>query len=230
MDGDRFDALTRALGSGRSRRRVLGAAAAALGALVGRTSEAETRFVCRHASVACARDGDCCSGTCGANASGRRACVCEAPDETMHEGVCLKLRTDLANCGSPGNACPSSTECAEATCAAGVCGATPINELGACERAGGAGAGICSDRGLCIACDDPADYCHGTCGTNAASTFADTCDFISRRCAADGLILSAQCWNSRPARVSTSINVSDCGREDFIISNCEGTLICGAAC
>jgi len=83
MDGQRFDALTRALGSVISRRHGVRAALVLVtgGSLTAtRADAASKRRTCRPVAAACLRNADCCSGTCDTRRTTprnkRNRCVC----------------------------------------------------------------------------------------------------------------------------------------------------------
>jgi hypothetical protein len=105
MDGDRFDALTRALGAGRSRRgilRGLGATALGAGATAVGLDRAGAAARCRPQAVVCSKNTDCCSSNClPKDRTGRRYC---------------------AECGSPAQ-CPAPVN-ASAICTGGTCSFT----------------------------------------------------------------------------------------------------------
>jgi hypothetical protein len=78
MDGERFDAITKAVGgtitSRRGALRLLGGGA--LGGIlseVGRDAQVDARKRCRKVGQRCHRH-NCCSGHCGADTSGYRSC------------------------------------------------------------------------------------------------------------------------------------------------------------
>ena len=96
MDGTRFDALTKVLAAGLSRRRVLGvltgAAAAVVAAPAGAVSKRRRGEICR-------KDGECASGACGPrDATGRRRCL-----------------------GATGDTCVADPDCGGGPCLEGAC-------------------------------------------------------------------------------------------------------------
>ncbi len=178
MDGDQFDALTRAFGSGRSRRGVLKAlAGASLGAVAVGFDETSAAARKRAQGIVCSKNADCQSGAClPKDHTGRRYC---------------------AECGSPATCPPVSDACHVATCLGGSCGTMPTNLNGVCAPAVDAchTASTCDAGGHCVAggaitcpggdqCNaatcDSSTGCHvtpltgGTCTTSGG--VAGTCD------------------------------------------------------
>lgn len=148
MDGDRFDALTRALGSGRSRRSFAKAlAATAVGAVsLGRLGEAEAAFHCHKPFT-----------TCGNHAS----------------KICVDKHVDVNHCGACGNACPAHAACADGACYCpspyipcdGGCvnGQTDAGNCGTCGNlcASVNGTGACVAGGCVLTCDAGYADCDG---------------------------------------------------------------------
>jgi hypothetical protein len=201
MDGDRFDSLTRALGSGRSRRSLLrGLGAAALGAAgLARAGRADAANLgnspCAHFCQTVFPPGPNRGACVSQAAHGTGPCAaCGANPGNYCGGACTDTQTDIANCGGCGNACPSDA-CHSATCVAGVCGLAPANAGAVCADAPDhcTNASTCDAAGNCVAggpvnCDDqnactddscdPAVGCVNTpitCDDNDACT-DDTCD------------------------------------------------------
>lgn len=154
MDPNRFDALTRIVGSGQSRRRVLktlaGGALAAVSAAIG-LDDARAAAKKRAMGVVCSKNADCQSNAClPKDRSGHRYCGCGSPKE-----------------------CPQATgQCQAATCTAGVCG-IGVTVNAACTDGNACTRGeTCQANGVCgggtaIVCPKP-DQCHdaGTCDPN----------------------------------------------------------------
>ena len=94
MDAQRFDAMTRALSSGTSRRRVLrGLAAGAAGAVAGavglrRAGAGAPSVNCSAYGRVCTFTGCCTTGTCRCYANGHCRCVCPA-GTSFGDGACL---------------------------------------------------------------------------------------------------------------------------------------------
>jgi hypothetical protein len=107
MDGKQFDRLTKRLGSGASRRRVLGGlGAVGAGLLTRRTEASKARPTsgCGHAGRACTPD-----GTTSANCCGNEKLTCAAPG-----GVSPRCDNTAGNykcCAPVGTACHAHCEC-----------------------------------------------------------------------------------------------------------------------
>lgn len=153
MDGQRFDAFTKALAVRRSRRGILGVLGGAAAGLLGTSALAATK---RPGNAVCRKDGDCASGVClPKDATGRRRC---------HGGI--------------GNACHADRECKSGHCVDGVCcdGAC----VGQCESCAVAGnAGTCTTISGAPAAGRPAcagtGVCAGTCdGTSSSCVYPGT--------------------------------------------------------
>jgi len=146
MDDRRFDALTRTLGTGFSRRQMLSAIGAAVVGALGSTGLA-TAASCRKADTVCRKAGDCCSGHCSEKDSkGRSYCVCPPGTEICKRDCvdpAIAYASDAKNCGSCGNVC-SNSKCGVGVCNAGVCGIGPDS-----RRVGRS----CDDGNLCTTAD-----------------------------------------------------------------------------
>jgi hypothetical protein len=117
VDGNRFDALARALAAPGTRRRLLaGLAAAALGAVGRRGAEA---VACRMPGELCREHADCCSRLCSPKDAIGRRCACRAVGD-----------------------CPTAAVCHAVACTAGACVASVLLDGTACTAFGGA-AGTC---------------------------------------------------------------------------------------
>jgi hypothetical protein len=173
MDGTRFDAMTKALATGRSRRgvlKVLAGAAVALGATaVGAPSlRAQT---CVGDGEDCTVDDDCCGrqtcgedGTCGGPTAGCVAAGEDCANESCCQGFYCNdagVCSAAAECASEGGGCDADEAC---------CGDMICNEDRRCEAATTvaecavdgdcAGAGEICCGGVCAAiecCTDDAD-------------------------------------------------------------------------
>lgn len=137
MDGDRFDALARAVGGGRSRRGLLKAlGAAALGA-AGLNREAEAASctkagqACGSTKPACCKGTTCANGyclavctpncdgkTCGPNGCGGSCGACSSGQSCCGDGTCADLTT-TSNCGACGHACKAGQGCVNGKCVKG---------------------------------------------------------------------------------------------------------------
>lgn len=222
MDGNQFDRLARSLAAGRSRRSLLRALGAAVGAgvlsAVGLDQGADAAILRRPGDI-CRKDGDCASGRCGPNdRTGRQRCLCAS----------------AADCPVPGD------KCLTATCAAGVCGTTTAVTCTALDQCHVAGTcdprtGVCSNptQPNGTACEHP-DAClagatcqNGTCtggtplaGEGAAcATDTDCCAGTcagGNICCASGVSCSGTCC---PTATAVCLR-SGC---------CDGGDVCGGA-
>jgi hypothetical protein len=163
MDDRRFDRMTKAFATGRSRRALLqgllglGGAAGALG-LAG--MQRAGAAACRPPGSGCRGHGNCCSHLCGPkNATGRRRCGCQSPAD-----------------------CPAPDQCHDATCLDGMCG-TAVRLDQACDDGDPCTNNVCDATGNCStfpACGNhPEDCCPGCLdcqddGTCAANTLTCT--------------------------------------------------------
>jgi len=143
MDGQRFDALTRSLVDGTTRRRVLrtvgGTLIGGIVAAIG-SREVVAKATCRADGNRCSRGDQCCGGGC---------CV----------GVCTSLYRDSGNCGACGHACAADQICASNRCCAAP-NATCTTDTECC--------GFSCVDGRCCApsgseCSSLYDCCSGTC-------------------------------------------------------------------
>ena len=159
MDQERFDALTRSLGTGRTRRGVL---KALTGTAVGGVM------------TAVGMGGTSPRGTRLASATGTHwvgmttSPSPRAPSPPTASTVMLinpDLANDLSNCGLCGNVCPEPED-ATATCSAGSCGFTCDDGFTVNEAGDGCVADNCT--GGCMAGDCPARV---TLGPPAQATF-----------------------------------------------------------
>jgi hypothetical protein len=222
VDGSRFDALTKSLGTQRSRRGVLGALAGAALTAVGLQNRVDAR-ICRAVGNACAAADDCCSGNCVTESRTRKVCRCRsvgdcppAPNACFSAGGCQSGGCAPATYNGDGTACLggvcfNQTCCAPAvktTTCAGACGPQTNN----CGQAVDCGP-CCTAAGL--SCDGDGECCSGACdqglclagpGANGAACDSNP-DCLSQTC----------CGNicTDPASYATDPN------------NCGG---CGAVC
>jgi hypothetical protein len=121
MDGNRFDDLTRSLGTGASRRRVLAGIAAGGVAALARTT-GSFAFRCRGAGQRCRSNADCCprdnfllcsaEGRCAPCAAGTTFCVGSAQCVTSCTGGRV-LDPGSCQCACP----PETVVCAGVCCA-----------------------------------------------------------------------------------------------------------------
>lgn len=175
MDGDRFDSLTRAFGSGRSRRGLLKAlGVSALGAAgLSRLGSAEAKGSNRACAQFCADAlgaGTFAAFQCTTDGARRQGpCMaCGNDINRLCNGTCVDLTSDVNNCGSCGNA-GAGDACNAPACAGGACGTTPLTGA-ACTINGHPGA--CSS-GACVA--NPVCTTIATCATSADCGSGQSC-------------------------------------------------------
>jgi len=221
IDADRFDALSRALSTPRSRRTALSALLGALlgKALPGPSLEAAAarkqngRDVGAAACVApgakrCRKDIDCCATPCKRK---KRKCLpCPAGTEYCEtSAACVDLQTDHANCGSCGH------DCGTQVCESGLCtdiGVTcdPCPQDLVCE----------GSTGLCRCPAERPVVCPfrngGYCSANL-STDPERCGQFCETCAAGGNCCNGSC-------------VYGCGPGVTPASSSCGTEPCGGGC
>lgn len=215
MDGDRFDDLTKRLTTATSRRHALRTIGGGL--LAGVFSFAARgragADVCRGLDEDCSSV-VCCTGlycdvetqTCAACSSGLTACG----------GACTNTDTDVANCGTCGNACPLPAH-ASAICVGGKCGMACHDGFRRCGESC-IPADACCDDGDC-ATDDPCII--GTCvGTGPRAVCRYTTAYGSP-CGEGGVCVGSQCCI--PESVETTCR-SRCGT---VTNNCGQQLSCG---
>jgi len=156
MDGNRFDALTRALGSGRSRRSVVKAlGAAALGAVgLSRLGDAAAATRLRSVGNSCRVNGDCASGRCVQEARTRFICHCQS----------------VADCPAATHQCHAAACLPNGYCGIGVTTGAPCTDGNLCTTGDACQAdGSC--QGAPVVCT-ASDQCH----------VAGTCDPATGRC------------------------------------------------
>ncbi|MGI8476928.1 MAG: hypothetical protein ACR2OO_11220, partial [Thermomicrobiales bacterium] len=243
MDGQRFDALTRSLAFGASRRTLFKGAAAAIGAILAplgreRTARAEGAYC----GVTCADSGQNCDGATD------RCYTCCDP-------LCVDTSTDPNNCGDCGRVCPGASY---ASCGDGVCGLacpdgwSPCGD-GASRYCADLGADVYNCQSCRTACTPPRDACcpgvgcvwlaedDGNCGAcgNACgqdmrccngqcvdpSTDGQFCGSCEITCAADQICRRGICAARCPA--GQILCGPDCVDPAADRANCGG---CGAAC
>ena len=170
MDGDRFDALTRALGAGRSRRGVLrGLGAAALGVVglsrVGATRAASSNAnlgnsVCAHWCTSVYPPGPARGQCVSAAAQGGGACYTCGPaapagnGQQFCGGICIPNCTAIDQCHVAGTCDPATQSCTNPAAADG----TTCNDNNACTQTDTCQGGVCvgSNPVVCTA----SDQCH----------------------------------------------------------------------
>lgn len=184
MDGDRFDAVTKALAGASTRRGALrllagGALAGALARLdpggaaaqdVGAAHCVPNGTICtgrkrlgtrhRHSCR------DCCSGFTRVGAGAARRCSCR-PDGVSCGGSAAKCCSGVCGadgtCGDPGAACRAGEQCSGGRCCPTGSGACPGNPVGCLspETCSNGGPVCCSElgQGAAILCGTPEGQC-----------------------------------------------------------------------
>jgi hypothetical protein len=163
MDSGRFDALTKYVARGASRRRTLASIATSLFASVVPVAGRQAAAACKKVGKNCEKSKDCCekakckNGTCRCK-DGYKNC----------DGTCKNLDTDEKHCGSCNTRCASGEKCCEGECAdrqtnrdhCGACGnaCAPTEDCveGSCQPIAGsclAGSSHCLEDEA-VACPD----------------------------------------------------------------------------
>jgi hypothetical protein len=188
MDASQFDALSKRLGTARSRRSLLGAALAAAAASLGRRN-AEAAARCRGDGGVCTRNADCCGGYCAPkDKTGRRYCapqclsVQDCPPGPgpcqpafCDGGICgiaspPDYASDLSNCGGCGTVCPTPPSNGYATGASGACGIVCDEPLVNC---GAVCVDLQSDAANCGSCGASCSPGLACCGGGCFDTQSD---------------------------------------------------------
>jgi hypothetical protein len=157
----------------------------------------------------------------------------------MCGGMCADLKTDNANCGKCGNACPMGASCVQGSCqcASGTtrCGdacvdvKTDVNNCGKCgTTCGGADAGPimgggtwgCANGACAIMCPQPKKECSGACVD--LQTDNDNCGMCGNACAQTETCMQGLCCKTgqkvcNMACTDTNTDAMNCG-------------MCGNAC
>ena len=122
MDGERFDALARALSTARERRGFVRAlAGGAFAAALGTFGNSGARAACKAPGAKCKRDDDCCSGGCRRQRGERT-------------GRCKPCRDGQFFCPDPGacffsDECCTDADCGGLHCCGGVCRECCVNPM-----------------------------------------------------------------------------------------------------
>lgn len=214
MDQDRFDALTRLAGAGRSRRGLVKLAGAALfgAASLGRFGAAEARAK-RAAGNSCGTNSDCASGLCVQESRTRKICHCRSAGDCPVGDVCnTPVCQPNGYCGvtvNVGVACDDGSLCTlnDVCQPDGSCQGAPV----VCESDNNAcTADVCDPAtGLCvhppIDCDDGNDCTVDTCDSvlgcqHAPAADGTLCD--NGGGAGSGYCQSGACVELHPACVA----------------------------
>lgn len=164
MDGQHFDRIARALGSGQSRRSVFRAiAASAVGAFVGvkAIDQAEATIVCGVQGDTCSVDGVaapmCCAGHSCLLGTGGLACIEDPPD-------CADLGESCAetSCCDSDHFCGPTSICEDASSICASHRQLCDEEVECCEGLVCSSGGICAiENPVCRTDFDPCDYYEG---------------------------------------------------------------------
>lgn len=178
MDPQRFEAFSRALATGPSRRGVLKGIVGAIlgGSLVGARS-ATAGQSCAGPGESCSSGADCCSGECS------DAGVCYCTDPSRPWVGCECQQGDASACNGDADLC-----CDDGTCASPMTGCkSTCTEAGdTCSSDADCCSGKCSDEGMCY-CTDPA---RPWIGCDCSQGDDDACDGHPELCCSDGTCAS----------------------------------------
>ena len=259
MDGQRFDAITRALASAKTRRHVLGALlASAAASVLPRRAAAEGAYcgvTCVDSGENCdgATDGcyTCCDplcvdltldpnncGDCGVVCPGgsyagciNAACYLNCPDGWTNCGqYCADVANDIQNCLACGNVCNATDVCCPAGCSSPQ---FDDGNCGACGNACPAGQRCCNAE--CVDSDSDVRYC-GSCDVSCAADQVCRRGACAARCPAGQLFCDPDCIDPQ----NDSANCGACGavcagndrcQGGACVSICaDGTTDCGGKC
>ena len=169
----------------------------------------------------------------GGTACGSRDDSCKAPLQIC-AGVCTDPASDLANCGTCGNACPAGDVCSAGTCAlscqtgttdcAGSCSnlSSDRANCGACGNACQAG-DVCSAGACALSCQTGLTDCAGSC-SNPSSDRAN-CGACGNACPAGDVCSAGACALS--CQTGTTDCAGSCSNLSSDRANCGA---CGNAC
>ena len=169
----------------------------------------------------------------GGTACGSRDDSCKAPLQIC-AGVCTDPASDLANCGTCGNACPAGDVCSAGTCAlscqtgttdcAGSCSnlSSDRANCGACGNACQAG-DVCSAGACALSCQTGLTDCAGSC-SNLSSDRAN-CGACGNACPAGDVCSAGTC------ALSCQTGLTDCaGSCSNLSSDLANCGACGTVC
>ena len=201
MDMQRFDALTRRVGSAGSRRRVLSALVVGAAAHLAQRSDA---VACKGHNAKCKSNGSCC-GDAGLRCvkqgkKKKKRCRCIPGWARCPESGdgCLHVAEDTENCGSCGNECPDGEPC----CFGGEC--QPLCD-GAC----------CADCFVEVQLDGTLDLDNPVCcAANGQASGGTICSSNKKKTSDDRC-----CWP-----FEACVNGKCC------CDDCAGSVVCGGKC
>ena len=231
MDGNRFDAWTRAWGASRSRRGALRLlAGGGLGALLARLAPAEVaaqeaQAVCRFVGEPCTVTSHCCHG----NVCVDDRCACR-PNYTSCGGRCRDLRDNEHHCGACDTACHAGQ-----TCCRGVCADLRADEAN-CGRCGNrCGQGEACQGGACRAvcqqerapCRDGDACCSGSCNSDGTCAECEKRSRCSRRRPCGGPDDACSCHLTRDSERRVCVETEPSSCDDPSVRRCNDDADCG---
>jgi hypothetical protein len=253
MDGQRFDALTRVMAAGTTRRSALRAIAGlATGIVSRRGARAKAQATCPLPGEACSGSNLCCegtvclNGTCcsfdGDSCNGVPSNCCSGICDVGGSGLCVQACIQEGHhCGNPGDFCCEGLICNETSCVSpDTClalGEECFQDRDCCDP------NICSEN-LCsspdcggdgVGCEDSGDCCGILeCVSGACQ---QTCGFSGDDCSGDGDCCETFachqhgfCTRQCPNPGADCDNDSDCCSADDFCSNgtCQPRSTCRA--
>lgn len=248
MDDCRFDNLTRTLARGTSRRSLLkGLAGAVLGggAMLGGVPSGEA-FMCRQPGVLCAKDAQCCSGSCDPvshRCGGDLPCRSAGHPCEGNQSCCAGL---VCQASDPGAALRCTTPCTPTTCAAQGMQCGPVSDgcggtlqCGDCPSAtcstGSCAQGQCTLTPIagCCTSDDQCD--DGTaCTVDTCDPSTNTCTHTPVTCQPSDVCHTASCDPSQGCIQTPVSDGTDCGGGKICQQGAcvcpSGTMDCGGIC
>ncbi len=200
MDGQRFDALTRALAGRTSRRRAL---AVFLGAVGGGLVRSSASAAGQTAGALCNRNSQCASGVCGErDRAGRRRCQCvgaadcPAPANKCDRAVC---QAGACTTGTPKVCAPCKT-CSDGSC-------VPLATDPRCD-------GVCSD-GDCVSVCLPVQSACDPNTQNCCQDDVTECSYEANCTSGQG---DARCC--RPIGATCASRCDCCENADCVANRC----------
>jgi hypothetical protein len=212
MDETRFDQLTRRLGQGITRRRVVASMLGlAAGAAVLRDQADAAR--CRDGGRACTNDGNCCAGRCErlpsrTGVQARFVCGCPT-GQILCNSRCVDPTSSPIACGGCGRRCRSGQSCVDRVCVTGTTSPTGPTATPAPPTATATAAPPTTTATPEPPTATPCPYT--TCGSTCCAQH-ELC--ISNACANPCSTINTQC-----IATATGGNVSDPGDDARLTSN-----------